>query len=89
MSSTMLSASLPSVDAYDAFTLSPMTVVARVLASQSTSASRISSTTTSSVFAASNATCVMMLGSRKYESALVATRERIVKSLLGEIVLLS
>ncbi len=50
----------------DAFSLSPITVVARVLASQLTSASRISSATASAVFAPSNATCVMMLGSRKY-----------------------
>jgi hypothetical protein len=51
MSSTMLSASLPSVEAYDAFNLSPITVVAGVLASQWTSASRISSATASAVFA--------------------------------------
>ena len=51
----MLSASLPSADAYDAFSLSPVTVVARVLASQRTSASRISSATASAVFAASTA----------------------------------
>jgi hypothetical protein len=32
MSFTMLSASLPSVEAYDAFNLSPITIVARMLA---------------------------------------------------------
>jgi hypothetical protein len=36
-------ASLPSIEAYDAFSFSPITVVVRVLASQRTSASRISS----------------------------------------------
>jgi hypothetical protein len=58
MSSTMLSASLLTVEAYDAFSLSPITVVARVPASQLTSASRVSSATASAVFASSNATCV-------------------------------
>jgi hypothetical protein len=35
----MLSASLPSMEVYDAFSLSPITVVARVLTSHPTSAS--------------------------------------------------
>ena len=43
----MLSASLPTVDAYHAVSLSPITVVARVLASQLTSPSRIPSATAS------------------------------------------
>jgi len=57
----MLSASLPSVEAeaeaYEAFNLSPMTVVALVLASRRTSVSRISSASASAVFASSNARC--------------------------------
>ena len=43
----MLSVSLPTVDAYHAVSLSPITVVARVLASQLTSPSRIPSATAS------------------------------------------
>jgi hypothetical protein len=50
MSSTMLSASLASVEGYDAFSLSPMTA-ARVLASRRTSVSRISRAIASGVFA--------------------------------------
>ena len=66
MSTRMLSASLPSVAAYDAFSLSSMTDVARVPASQRNSAFRISSATALAVFAASSASRVMMHGSRKY-----------------------
>jgi hypothetical protein len=53
------------VEAYDALSLSPATVVARVLASHRTSAFRISSATASAVFAASSASRVLMFGSRK------------------------
>jgi hypothetical protein len=50
---------------YDAFNLSPITVVADMPASRRTSVSRISSATASAVFAASNALRVLMLGWRK------------------------
>jgi hypothetical protein len=79
----MLSASLSSVEAYDAFSLSLITVVARMLASHPTSASRNSSATASAVFAASNASRVLMLARANSDLRLVAAREGIMKSLLG------
>ena len=62
MSLTMLSASLPSLEACDAFSLSPINVVARVLASHRTSVSRISRAPAAAVFAAWSATWVVKLG---------------------------
>ena len=52
MSSMMLSASLASVKAYDAFNLSPITVVARMLASHRISVSSNSRAIASALFAA-------------------------------------
>jgi hypothetical protein len=72
----MLSASLASVEAYDAFSLSPTTVAARVLASRRTSLSRISRAIASAVFAASNALRVRMFGWRKYAICTSLRRHR-------------
>jgi hypothetical protein len=72
MSSMMLSASLDSVKAYDAFNLSPITVVARMLASHRISVS--SNSRGQDVWLAE--TCDMRL---------VAAHKSIVKSLLGQI----
>ena len=84
MSSTMLLASLPSVEAYDAFNLSPITVVARVLASHRTSALRISRAFASAVFCrlerlAGLDVWLAQIGDLR----LVAAREGIVESLLS------
>ena len=82
----MLSASLASVEAYDAFSLSPMTVVARVLASRRTSVSRNSRDDCLSFFCRFERLVAQSVWlAQTCDLRLVAAREGVVKSPLGEI----
>ena len=86
MSSMTLSASLASVKAYDAFNLSPITVVARMLASHRISVSSNSRAIASALFAAFERLAGQDVWLAEIcDMRLVAAHKSIVKSLLGQI----